>query len=144
MEINMEERLEQIEEKLEELYDKVGELVDTLEEKLDDLSSELEDAVEYAVDDKMDDLKAASQTPSVPLMYVFTKDQRSILPICAIEARRWKNGEEPYAVWGYTTVDGRKLLGHYNTKDGALAEVKKLSEAVKNGVKYYEMNPDAE
>ena len=144
----MEERLEQIEEKLEELYDKVGELVDTLEEKLDDLSSELEDAVECAVsdavDDKMDDLKAASKTPSVSLMYVFTKDQRSILPICAIEARRWKNGEEPYAVWGYTTVDGRKLLGHYNTKDGALAEVKKLSEAVKNGVKYYEMNPDAE
>ena len=144
----MEERLDGIEEKLEELYDKVEELVNTLEDKLDDLSSELEDAVEYAVSDavgdKMDDLKAASRTSSAPLMYVFTKDQRSILPICAIEARRWKNGEEPYAIWGYTPSGDTKLLGHYDTKDGALAEVKKLSEAVKNGVKYYEMNPDAE
>lgn len=144
----MEERLEQIEEKLEELYDKVEELVDALEDKLDDLSSELEDAVECAVSDavgdKMDDLKAASKMSSAPLMHIFTKDQRSILPICAIEARRWKNGEEPYAIWGYTPSGDTKLLGHYDTKDGALAEVKKLSEAVKNGVKYYEMNPDAE
>ena len=139
----MEERLEQIEEKLEELYDKVEELANTLEDKLDDLSSELEGAVEYAVSDAVGD-KAASKMSSSPLMYIFTKDQRSILPICAIEARRWKNGEEPYAIWGYTPSGDTKLLGHYDTKEGALAEVKKLSEAVKNGVKYYEMNPDAE
>ena len=135
----MEERLEQIEEKLEELYDKVEELADTLEDKLNDLSSDLEGAVEYAVSDavgdKMDDLKAASKMSSVPLMYVFTKDQRSILPICAIEARRWKNGEEPYAIWGYTPSGDTKLLGHYDTKEGALAEVKKLSEAVKKRCK---------
>ena len=139
----MEERLEQIEEKLEELYDKVEELANTLEYKLDDLSSELEDAVECAVSDAVGD-KAASKMSSAPLMYIFTKDQRSILPICAIEARRWKKGEEPYAIWGYTTSGDTKLLGHYDTKEGALAEVKKLSEAVKNGVKYYEMNPDVE
>ena len=140
----MEERLEQIEEKLEELYDKVEELANTLEDKLNDLSSDLEGAVEYAVEDAMKNQSPSSQMSSSPLMYVFTKDQRSILPICAIEARRWKNGEEPYAIWGYTPSGDCKLLGHYDTKDGALAEVKKLSEAVKNGVKYYEMNPDAE
>lgn len=140
----MEERLDGIEEKLEELYDKVEELVDALEDKLDDLSSELEDAVEYAVEDAMKNQSPSSKMSSAPLMYIFTKDQRSILPICAIEARRWKNGEEPYAIWGYTPSGDTKLLGHYDTKDGALAEVKKLSEAVKNGVKYYEMNPDAE
>ena len=144
----MEERLEQIEEKLEELYDKVEELADTLEDKLNDLSSDLEgaveDAVEYAVEDAMKNQSPSSQMSSSPLMYIFTKDQRSILPICAIEARRWKNGEEPYAIWGYTPSGDTKLLGHYDTKAGALSEVKKMSEAIKNGAKYYEINPDAE
>ena len=145
----MDEKLDQLESKLEELSGQLSELSD----KIGDIVSEVESAVEAAVESVVEDAVYSafddssanfSSSTSSPLITVFTQDKKHIVPIYSFEARRWKKGEEAYAVWGRISPSGdTRLIGKYENKEIALEQMKTLAKvinvALNGGPKFYEI-----
>jgi len=147
----MDERFDTIEEKLDELLEKLEEISCKVDSVSSDIETEVENAVESAMSDLSCDIESAVEdavsnisSGQSPLITVFTQDKKWITPIYSFDARRWKKGEEAYAVWGRTSPSGNQILiGKYENKEIALEQMKKLAKAVSaallGGPKFYEI-----
>ncbi|MBO4971731.1 MAG: hypothetical protein J6D45_02850 [Clostridia bacterium] len=143
----MDERFDLIEEKLEELAAKLEEISCKVDSVSSDIETDVENAVESAISDLSCDLEGTVEDAlsnvnvgQAPLITVFSQDKKFIIPAYAFEARRKKNGEEPYLIIAQASPSGNtRVVGRYDNKDAALSEMQKIFKAVYGGPKFYEI-----
>ncbi len=147
----MDERFDIIEEKLNELTEKLEEISCKVDSVSSDIETDVENAVESAISDLSSDLScdlegtvedalSNANVGQAPLITVFSQDKKFIIPAYAFEARRKKNGEEPYLIIAQASPSGNtRVVGRYDNKDAALSEMQKIFKAVYGGPKFYEI-----
>lgn len=129
-----------------EILEELKDLIDGLSERLDDLCDSIEDTVEDAVTDAVEDavtdLEDAMSNMSADgagaVMYIISQDGKHLMPFGSAQAFRKKKGEEPYCIQVSSGKENR-IVGTYENKAAALAEIKNIAAALRAREDIYEI-----
>ncbi len=132
--------IDELRDQLAELIEKIDDLQDTIESTVEDaVSDAVEDAVENAVSDAMEDASAGASAGTKPTMYLLSQDKKELVPFYSARARRNKKGEEVYVIDHVFPGWRSTVVGRYENKAAALAEMKNIADALCGGCTLYEM-----
>ena len=128
-------------------FEELKDLIDGLSERLDDLCDSIEDTVENAVADAVEDavtdavedaMGDISPESAGAVMYIISQDGKQLMPFVSAQAFRKKKGEEPYCIQVSSGKECR-IVGSYENKAAALAEIKNIAAALRAREDIYEI-----
>lgn len=127
--------IEKLNSEIEELKEKMSELSEKIEELQDNIEGDIEDAVDNAVEDTIYNYGEGGRRS----MYILSQDKKILSSFVCVEAYRLKKNEEPYAITARVSNSIGHVIGRYENKEAALAEIKRISQALAEGRTFYEV-----
>lgn len=131
---------DELRDQLAELIEKIDDLEDTIESAVESaVADAVEDAVTDAVEDAVQSASVGAPSGAKPAMYLLSQDKKNLLPFYSVRARRNKKDEEIYVIDHVFPNWNSTMVGKYENKGAALAEMKNIADALCRGCTLYEM-----